>query len=182
MTWLASLIGGMWGYVAAAMVAAGLTGFAVHRMDEATIASLKLADQQAQTAAISATLAAQQKIDAANLDAAVKEAEAQQKIVTQTQTITKTVTIHVHDKILCPGGITFGIVRVLYAAERGLDPAAIFLPAGQSDDACAAYEPSAFASDLAADFGAARANVEQLNALQSTVRNFATEKGSAGGP
>jgi hypothetical protein len=173
--WQGYLIGG----ALVALLAGAGTGYVVHKMDSATIAQMKLDDANAEKVALNKALSEQQAIDQSNQEAAVKEASAQTKIITQTQTITKTVTLHVHDKILCPGGITFGIVRVLYAAENGLDPATVPLASGQSDDSCAAYEPSQFTSDIAADFGAARANAEQLNSLIASItNNNATAKGN----
>lgn len=161
---------GAWSYLAAACIAALLagsaTGYVVHRMDGAAIAAMKLADQQARTAAIRDAAQVQQSQDSVNLSAAVAEATAQQKIVTETVTVTKEITTHVPLATPC---IPFGLVRVLDDAASGSDTADTPAPPGQSDDACAPLSWRAFAGELSDDYGIGRANAQQLNALEADV-------------
>jgi uncharacterized protein GlcG (DUF336 family) len=167
---LAGAFSGAWVTFAAAGIAALLAGstmgYAVHRMDEATIASIKLADQKAQTQAIKDAAAIRQSQDQANLDAALAEAKAQQAIATRTRTVTREITIHVPQTQPC---IPYGLVRVLDDAATGSDTANAATAAGQSDDACTGISWRAFASDLSDDYATGRANAEQLNALQADV-------------
>lgn len=171
---LTSALGGVWGYVAAAAVAgllaAGGTGYVVHRMDATTLNQVKLDDAQAATKALTASLASQRRVDGLNEAAAVREAQAQQKIVTVTQTITRKVPVYVHDQVRCNSGLTVGLARILRAAAAGVDPASLSLPAGQSDDTCADLTPSEVASWFADYAAAARGNAEQLDALEAAVR------------
>lgn len=168
-----SLLTGVKGYLISAAVAALLAGagvgYVVHRMDASELAELKQSDADAQAAALVEVLHTQQAIDKQNAEAAVAAVQAQQKIVTNTITVTKEIPTYVHDQITCPG-VTYGFVRLLYAAETGVDAATVNLPAGVVDDACAPYAPSALAADLAADFGDARGNSQQLTDLIASVR------------
>lgn len=184
-----SALGGIWGYVAAlgigAVVAGAGVGWTVHKIDHDAYVSLQLADQKAETKAITEAAQIVRAKDQVALDHAVTEATAQQKIVTVTNTITR----EIHDHVTATqdqeaaaashaGCVTYGFVRLLYAAERGLDPAGLGLPAGQSDDACTAYGLSDLAAAIASDFGIARENAEQLNALEAAV----TDLNKAGQP
>ena len=116
------------------------------------------------------TQAAQDKV---SLDAAVAEAQAQQKIVTVTQTIIKKVVQHVQDHSNC---ITYGLVRVLDAGIYGIDPDTLPLPAGKSDDACAPVAASTLAERVISNYAIARGNAEQLNALEAWVSAQASVK------
>jgi hypothetical protein len=162
---------GAWGYLAAASVAALIAGsgvgHVVHRMDEGTIAAIKLADQKTQSQAIAAAAAIRGSQDQANLDAALAEAKAQAAITARTQIVTREITIHVPEIQPC---IPYGLVRLLDAAARGSDPADAPIAPGQSDDSCAPISWRAFAQDLASDYGIGRANAEQLNALEADIR------------
>lgn len=174
LSWITSALGGVWGYAAAAVLSAAIVGsgvgYVVHRMDAATINEMKLADAKAEAAAYKQGLALQKNLDAATQLEAVAEATAQQQIVTQTVTVTKEipryVTVH-QDAVVC---VPYGFVRLLYSAERGLSPAALGLPPGQSDDACTGLKLSDLAAGLTADYGASRANSEQLDALIASVK------------
>lgn len=149
-------------------------GLAVaHHWDEGAIADLKLADKTAQAQALRTALALQKKQDAVTLAAALREAAVQQKIATHTVTLTREIPVYVSPRIDSRTCIPYGLVRVLDAAVLGADPAALSLPAGQSDDACAPVDASALAASIAANYGAARANAEQLGALQGWVLGMA---------
>ena len=170
MSSILSLVTGLCGYAAAACIAALLagsaTGYVVHRMDETTIAAIRLADQKAQTQAIQDADAIRQSQDQANLDAALAEAKAQQAIATTTRTVTREITIHVPQTQPC---IPYGLVRVLDDAATGGDTANAATAAGQSDDACTGISWRALAGELTGDYGIGRANAEQLNALEADV-------------
>jgi hypothetical protein len=170
---ITTALGGAWGYIAAAALAAVLSGagigWTVHRIDEATIAAMKLAEAQAQLAAANAAAAIQKKEDAVSLARAVSEARAQQKITTQTVTLTKEVPVYVSAKTDARTCVTYGLVRVLDAAATGRDPAELPLGAGESDESCASVAASSLARNVAENYGAARANAEQLNALEAWV-------------
>jgi hypothetical protein len=171
---LAGAFSGVWGYAAAAAFAAIVAGtgvgWTVHRIDQAAYAVLQLADAKAKNDAMAALARTDQREAKANLDAAVAEAQAQQKIVTETVTVTKEIAQHVPIATPC---IPFGLVRVLDDAATGSNTANAPTPAGQSDDACAPLSWRAFASELSDDYGAGRANAEQLNALEADVRALA---------
>lgn len=66
--------------------------------------------------------------------------------------------------------VPFGLVRVLDAAALGLHPSALALPAGKSDADCTTIDYVALATNVIGNYGAARANAEQLNALIGSVR------------
>jgi hypothetical protein len=163
-------LGGAWGYFAAASIAALLagtaTGYVVHRMDQGTIAVLKLADQRAQVKASEQAAAIRQSQDQANLNAALAEAKAQAAIAAHAHIITREITIHVPETVPC---IPYGLVRLLNDAASGSDPAHAATAASQPDDACAPISWRAFAGELADDYTTGRANAEQLNALEADV-------------
>ncbi len=152
---------------AAAIFASGF--YVAHRMDASTLATLKLGYAQAQDKAVTDAAAIQARQDASAESDALAEAQAQQKIVVRTITLKEKVPVYVQDNAHC---ITFGLVRVLNAAAFGRDPAAQPPAAGQPDDACAPVSWRTFAADLADDYGTGRANAEQLNALEASVRTL----------
>lgn len=165
-----SAAGGLQGYLIAAgiagILAASATGYVVHRMDEATIQGIKLADAVADQKAISAAAVHQQMLDTATQGAAVAEARAQSYLAQTTYNLKLEIPRYVtpaQDASMC--GLTVGFARVMRAAAAGIDPAALNLPPGQSDDACADSTPSEVAGWFADYAGVARANAEQLNAV-----------------
>lgn len=172
MGWLTSLIGGWQGLALAAGLSALLagagTGYIVHRIDASALSDLKASDAAAQTKAVQAASLALQKQDKAVLDAAVAEARSQQQIVTKTVTLIKEIPVHVTDTSEC-GTPTFGLIRLLQSAALGTDTTGIAPSPGQPDGACSGLSWRSFATDLADDYGNARANAEQLNALEDSV-------------
>jgi hypothetical protein len=58
---------------------------------------------------------------------------------------------------------------VLDAAALGVDPDTLSLAPGQSDGSCAPVKASDLAASVAGNYGAARANAEQLTALQNWI-------------
>jgi len=168
-----SALGGVWGYIAALAIGAALAGsgvgYVVHRMDEATIAKIELAGSLAAVKAEKAFAAAQKSEDDVNLAAAVAEAQAQQKIVTQTVTVKQEITKHVTDTVPC---VPYGAIRLLNDAATGSDTADAATPPAQSDGACAPVSWRDFVSDIISDYGIGRQNAEQLNALEANVTDL----------
>ena len=153
------------------------SSYITHRVDEAKLVSLEVKYAQAQAAAVVQAKAVQAAEDTVSLNAAVAEAAAQQKIVTQTITVTKEVVRHVTDRVAC---VSVGLVRVLNAEVRGVSPDAIPLPAGKSDGSCSGVTNSQLAVSILDNYGLARANAEQLSALEAWVQ--ATIAASHGAP
>lgn len=164
--WQAYLIGG-------AMLAIASFGggfYLAHRIDASTLSDLKAQDAKARADAIQAASLALQKQDKAAMDAAVAEAESQQKIVTKTVTLTKEIPVYVtpaQDKSVC--GLTVGLARILRAAAASTDPASLALTTGQHDDDCSDLTPSEVASWFTQYAAASQANAEQLNALRASI-------------
>ena len=150
-------------------LAAGGGAYVMHRMDASALASLELGYAQAQAEAVSAGVLAQARQDAAAEGAAIAEAQAQEKIVIHTVTVKQEVVQHVPVIHAC---VPYGFVRVLNDAALGRHDATDPAPVGQPDDACAPVSWDQVASDIADDYGAGRANAEQLNALEATVRSL----------
>lgn len=153
------------------------------RLAASTIAEMKLADAQAKVAAVQAVSAATQAQDKVVMDAAVAEAQSQQQVVNHTVYITKEIPAHVPPDSSCHVP-TYGLVRLLNAAATGTSLGDIAAPASEPDAACAPISWDQFAADIADDYGAGRANSEQLNALESAViaiHNSATDKESSPG-
>ena len=141
--------------------------YAGYRWEAGTVATLKLDAAQARSQAIQIAAASQKAQDGVALAATVKEAQAQTQIITKTITVTKEipryVTVH-EDAITC---LPVGLARILRAAADGSDPSALVLAPGQSDDACSDVTSTEVAGWFSAYAGAARANAEQLNALEA---------------
>lgn len=165
--------GGFQGILIAAGIAlaVGLAGgaYAGYRWELGTYETRVAADATAQSAAEAIAFKKGQDLAAANQKAGTDDAAAQQVIVDHYHTITKEVPVYVTPAQDAHACVTYGFVRVLYAAERGIDPATIPIASGQSDDACTDYDLSALATDLAADFQAANANAQQLTDLEAAV-------------
>lgn len=161
----------------AAVALVGGSSFATykvtHGLDSAAYAKLELADKTAQVAAVSAAAAQQKQLDVAATTAAVADAQAQAALVTRAAALTQEIPAHVtpaQDQAAAapgarPGCVSYGLVRLLDAATLGVPAASLALPAGESDDACAPVEPSALASSVAANYGVAEQNAQQLNDL-----------------
>lgn len=88
-----------------------------------------------------------------------------QKVQEQIRAVIKEVPKHVTpdtDRRTC---VPYGFVRTLDAAVLGVRPGDLPLPAGKSDDDCAPIEASSLAAGIAENYGAARQNAVQLDAL-----------------
>lgn len=157
---LAALVG------AIALLAAGAYGG--YRFEEGKLSDLKAQYAQAETKAVQEAKTIQSKEDANAEAQELAEAQAQQKIVTQTITVTKEVPHYVPVIHAC---VPVGLVRVLNAASGVADsPDAV--ATGQPNDACTSLSWDQVAGDIADDYGTARANAEQLNALEASVRQL----------
>jgi len=180
LTIIKNFLGGAQGYLIAGGLALilGASGgaWAGYRWERGTVDRLKTEAAQDALAAAQHARAAQSALDGIALSAAVHEAQAQSKIQIQTVTITKEIPRYVHDQISCPG-LTVGLARVLRGAADGVDPSSLSDPTSQPDDACSDVTPSEVAGWFTEYAGAARANAQQLTALQDWV--VATQKENA---
>jgi hypothetical protein len=61
---------------------------------------------------------------------------------------------------------------VLDAAVHGVIADSLALPAGKSDDACTGVDAAALARSIVDNYGAAKLNSEQLNALIAVTRQL----------
>lgn len=111
----------------------------------------------------------QSRMERQSTTAAVAEASAQERIVYRTNETIKEVPRYV-TVVQDRACIGYGLVRVLDAAAQGLSPESLQLPAGQSDDACSPVAPSALAMSVAGNYGIARQNAQQLDALSADIR------------
>lgn len=167
-----------------AVLAFGGGYYLAHRIDASAISDLKAADADAQVKAVQLASQATQKQDKVVLDAAVKEAAEQQKIVTKTVTLTKEIPVYVTAaQDASPCGFTVGFARILRAAATNTDPATLSLATGQSDDQCSDLTASEVAGWFAQYAATKTANDEQLNSLEASIisiHNAATDKPSSG--
>lgn len=180
-TLIKNLLGGVWGYVAvagvAAIVAVSVTrlvdrGIYVPQIDakQKVFDDYKLAQKDVIANARADAAARQHKQDLIAQAAAVDEAKAQQAAEDANHKLKETIYVHVADTAHC---ITYGLVRVLNAAAAGAsDPGDLGIAPGKSDDACAPVSWRAFAADLIDDYGSGIKNAEQLNRLEDTVRSL----------
>lgn len=129
------------------------------------------ARELAQAAAQADALAARARIvDAQNLIARQAAAN-DHAIQTQIQTVIHEVPKHVDTKSDGACVVPWGVVRLLDAAASGADigDLAARIAPGQPDDAASDVKLSEIAAVLAANFGAARQNAGQLEALEKAV-------------
>lgn len=170
-----SLFGGLQGYLivgaVSGLLAASGGAWVGYNIEYSKLASLQLADAQAQVLAVNKAIDRRTAQDAAALKAAVSDAQAQQKIVTVTQTITKR--IPGHDTVLVEAHacIPVALERLLRATATEADPDSLALAPGQSDDDCADLTVADVADWFASYAGASEANAQQLTDLQQWVRD-----------
>lgn len=166
--WQGYLIGG----AALLLVGVGGGAYVEHRMDLATINAMKLADQTAQTEAVSAEAKFVKNQDDIAMKAAVDEAASQQKIVTEYVKVQEKVPVYVTQAQENKSCLTVGLMRLLYAASSQTDPDSITLAPGQSDDDCSDVAESAVAGWFSAFAEPAFQNAEQLNSLEKSVTDL----------
>lgn len=181
-------LGGIYGYVAVAVVAATVAGsgagWLTHKVDLTKYQALELKDAKGVTVALEAqaealrkVAATQHAVDMEATQGAVAEAAAQNRIITRTITVTQEVPHYVTVQADAVSCIPYGLVRVLDAAalagpNGSVSPGDLALPAGQSDDACSPVKASVLAASVVANYGTAAQNAEQLNALEAWVHQL----------
>jgi len=158
-----------WLPIGSGLIGAIAAGWLVHKIDTATLNDYKLAQARVQSKAVADAIDLERKQAAIALNAAVAEAEAQEKIIVETETIVKEVVRHVKDVPNCP---TFGVVRIYNASLSGAGVDSFPIPTGKSDDSSAGITTDSFAQSLAINNGRCRANSQQLNALIDYVRQL----------
>jgi hypothetical protein len=162
---------------AVVILAAFAGGFTLaHRLDTSKYAALELSYARAQAAAVAAAQAEQARLDAVALQAAQAETTTQARIAAGTAAQLREVKRHVQANAHC---VTWGLVRVLDAAVHGVVADNLLLPAGKSDDACAPFRADELARSVVGNYGVARANGEQLNALIDSIRRAREAHGMA---
>jgi hypothetical protein len=165
---LGSSVGGL---LLMLVVAAGLVSIGaieMHKIDEAKYEKLELSYKTAEAKAVAEAAAEQKANDDAALAAASKEAQVQQQATAAVQQELASVKNHVSVTVVpC---IPFGLVRVLDAAVFGVAPESLNLPPGKSDNSCSTVTVNQLAGAIVKNYGNARANAEQLNAVISLLR------------
>ena len=158
--------------IMAATILGGIA-YIEHEWAAGKAAQAQLAAQAAQVK----TLTVAQKVVVTS--AAASEKTAQTSLAAQSKVIIQKVPIYVPVKAPTVGVpcISNGLVRLHDAAALGVDPAS--LTAAGPDAACSSVAPSAFADTVARNYAAARANAEQLDALEADIHS---EAHAAGGP
>lgn len=158
-TWAINLIGGVLLALLVAGVGAHLASVWYAPQLVAAKTQIKATDTAAKAVKVAQTSIT--KTDSA------AETAAQATIQVQTRTIIKKAPIYVSASPSPPVGcVTNGMLRLHDAAVLGVDPADIHPPAGQPDAACSTTAPSDFMAAVVDNYATARANAEQLNALE----------------
>lgn len=157
------------GVMVAAIAAGGAA--VIHAFDQVKADKVTIAASHAQTAASEGA----RKTETAQADlsdeTSTKEVTAQAHLAATAAVIKQKVRTHVHEPPPAdsphPGCVTYGLVRQHDAAALGVDPDTLALPAGTSDDACSPVTNADLADAIADNYAAARANAEQLEALEA---------------
>lgn len=134
---------------------------------ETLVASYK----DAQAKALQSALDEQKRLDALSEQAALGEAANQQKLATRLKRQLAEAKRHVSIKSISRTCVPYGLIRVFDAASFGSLTERLPLPAGKSDSACAPIGWDALAGSVIDNYGTARANAEQLNALSKFYRD-----------
>lgn len=125
-------------------------------------------DAKALKAATDAARADERRAAALSHDTGAKQAVTQNREAAVARTIQKEVIRHVHDEVVRPC-VSYGLVRVLDAAARGISPSDLELPPGVSDDACTPLGNADLGRSVSSNYAIARANAAQLNGLIEDV-------------
>lgn len=145
-------------------------GFATaNKLDAGAYKGLQLSYAQAEARANTAAMANEQAQASLSQATGAAEAAQQQALEASARVVIREVPRYVTVRQDATGCVTWGMLRVHDAAAIGVDPGALVPPAGQSDDACSPIKPSDFAAAVAGNYAVARANAEQLNALEADV-------------
>lgn len=124
----------------------------------------RAANAQALAKAAAQAAAEQKSLDDAALDDASREAAAQSARVAQLSRNLEAAR-HAPVKTITRSCVPLGLVRVLDGAAFGRDPASLALPAGKSLDACASLGWRDLVGVIVGNYGTARDNAGQLDAL-----------------
>ena len=174
--WAMKLIGLL--VIAAVIFGCGMR--LMSQLDAGSIAKYK-ATIAAQTAVVKQVTAVTSLI---TKDDQTKEVLVQGEIAAKTKTITMEITHYVPrpgPSVSVPC-ISNGMLRVHDAAVLGVDPSTILPPAASPDAACSTVAAADFMATVTINYGAARANAEQLTALQADIKARSIAVAAAGKP
>lgn len=172
-------------YSLAALLCLSLGAYSMHRWDASTVAQLKEGYAHAQAAALMDAVARQAKLDAVTMkeaeQASAKQAATEAAIAAQLKearthvNYLSTQLVHAKDRqgrtvTRTVGCVTYGLVRVLDGAVFGVTASSLRLPASVSDDTCAPVAADALARSVAANYGRAKLNAQQLDGLVHAER------------
>ncbi|MGH6796569.1 MAG: hypothetical protein ACREDH_15550 [Methylocella sp.] len=144
--------------------AAGAASIVTHKVDQGRYEALVASYAQAQAKGLQAALDEQKRQDQIATAAAEREAAQQQELAAKTQHQLAQVRRHVQSIGHC---LTWGAVRVLVAGGRGRLPDDLSLPANVIDSSCAPSEWATVLAGVVSDYGTARQNAAQLDALSA---------------
>ena len=105
-----------------------------------------------------------------SLAAGAAEVRAQDRIGIVYRTLREEIPTHVSPETDRRFVLPVGLVRLHDAAARGVELSRVPDPAGEPDDAASRVQPSDLAGAVVDNYGACRADAEQLTALQAWVR------------
>ena len=148
------------------------TWWVTRKVYRGQIAEIRLEQERAKLVAFSQGAALQEGIDKAVIRVGGRTAVAQENVVTRIVKIREEIPIYVKDDSTC---ITWGLVRVLDAAVHGVDPAALPLAPGESNETCADIGADTLADSIVANYGRAGENAVQLNGLIEAVDEISAE-------
>lgn len=134
------------------------------------VANLKESYAEASAKAVTEAKTLQAEADAIALKAAMQEAVAQQKVVVQTITLTHEVPKYVATVAACP---TTGFMHIYQAALLGSAADQVSGASSHTNDDPPGITTPQLAENIVTNYGACRANAEQLKALQDWVRKTA---------
>ena len=168
-----SSVGGLLVMLAVVTSLVGAGAYEEHKLDESRLLKVEAGYKDAEAKAAAHAAQVQKSIDDEALAASQAETAAQQSLAAAQQERLANVPAHVQVKYLpC---VPLGLIRVLDAAVLGVPADTLALPARSTDATCASIDAVALAKGIAANYSAANANAEQLNALIAFVK---TLKGS----
>lgn len=116
-------------------------------------------------------------VTAVDLKAGRADTTEQTRIVTRTRTLLQKVNVYVPVSTPC---VPWGVVRLHDAAVLGVDPGTLQAPPGAADDACSPFTAAQLMAAVVANYGAADQNAQQLNDLETNLRDRATAVAGTG--
>ncbi len=177
---LTTFLSGIQGYLIVALV----TGFGsaaggyyvAHKIGQAEMLGIQMRALKAGAEAVAQAATEQKRLDHIGLDAAL--ALDHQVLTIEVGSVQLITEIERHVTVQSIACVPYGLVRVLDAAVLGRSAESLALPAGQSDGTCAPIDAPTLARSIAANYGAARLNAAQLDALSATVSQITSAKGA----